>query len=75
MADRRNLIIFRAKHGLTRQEMADRIGVARSTYSDIENAKRNCSQVFLIKLQTAFAIRDEDMWSLTKVIEDKEEVL
>lgn len=75
MADRRNLIIFRAKHGLNRQQMAHRIGVSRSTYSEIENAKRNCSQVFLTKLQVAFGIPDEDMWTLTKVVEDEQEVI
>ncbi len=71
MADRRNLKVFRAKHGLTRQKMADKIGVSRSTYSEIENAKRGCSEAFLKKLQAAFNIPDEDMWNLTKVF-DKE---
>lgn len=75
MADRRNLIIFRAKHGLNIQQMADRIGVTRSTYSEIEKAKRNCSQVFLTKLQLAFDIPDEEMWSLTRIVEDEQEVI
>lgn len=72
MADRRNLTVLRAKHGLTRQGMADRIGVSRSSYSDIENGKRGCSQSFLDKLQVAFEIPDADMWELTKIFEDKE---
>lgn len=72
MADRRNLIVFRVKRGLTSQQMADKIGVARSTYSDIENAKRNCSLTFLNKLQTAFNIADQEMWSLTKITNKKE---
>lgn len=71
MADRRNLIIFRAKHGLNQQEMARRIGVSRSTYSEIENAKRNCSPSFLVKLQEAFNVPDEEMWALMKVIEEE----
>lgn len=75
MADRRNLIIFRAKHGLNRQQMADRIGVSRSTYSEVESAKRNCSQVFLTKLQVAFGIPDEEMWSLIRIVEDEQEVI
>ena len=74
MADRRNLMILRAKHGLTRAEMADKIGVSRSTYSEIENGKRSCSQKFLSKLQAAFDIPDTDMWELTKVFDDKKEV-
>lgn len=74
MADRRNLTVLRAKHGLTRVAMADRIGVSRSTYSDIENGKRSCSQKFLAKLQATFEIPDADMWELTKVFEDGKEV-
>lgn len=69
MADRRNLIIFRAEQGLNQQEMAKRIGVSRATYSEIENAKRSCSFAFLKKLQKAFNIADEKMWSLTKINE------
>lgn len=71
MADRRNLKILRAKHDLTRADMADKIGVSRSTYSEIENGKRGCSQSFLGKLQAAFDIPDAEMWELTKVF-DKE---
>lgn len=72
MADRRNLTVLRAKHSLTRAKMADKIGVSRSTYSDIENGKRSCSQKFLLKLQVAFDIPDADMWELTKVFEENE---
>lgn len=72
MADRRNLKILRAKHGLTRTETADKIGVSRSTYSEIENGKRSCSQKFLAKLQAAFEIPDAEMWELTKIFDDKE---
>lgn len=72
MADRRNLTVLRAKHGLTRAEMADKIGVSRSTYSEIENGKRGCSQSFLNKLQSAFDIPDADMWELTKLYNESE---
>ena len=72
MADRRNLAVLRAKHGLTRAEMADKIGVSRSTYSEIENGKRSCSQKLLAKLQAAFEIPDAEMWELTKIFDDKE---
>lgn len=74
MADRRNLTLLRAKHGLTRQDMAKKIGIPRSTYSEIENAKRACSSKFLAKLQAAFDIPDTEMWALTKVFDDKKEV-
>ena len=72
MADRRNLAVFRARYGLTRNAMADKIGVARTTYSEIENAKRDCSMRFLEKLQAAFNIPDSDMWALTKIHNDNE---
>lgn len=72
MADRRNLSVFRAKHGLTRKQMADKIGVNRGTYSDIENAKRDCSPKFLAKLQSAFDIPDAEMWALTKIYDESE---
>lgn len=72
--DRRNLTVLRAKHGLTRAKMADKIGVSRSTYSEIENGKRECSLSFLNKLQATFDIPDSDMWELTKVFDDKKEV-
>lgn len=71
MADRRNLMIFRAKQGLNQKEMAEKIGVSRSTYSDVENAKRNCSPLFLSKLQEAFNIPDKDMWALTKITNEE----
>ena len=71
MAKRRNLAVLRAMHGLNRQEMADKIGVSRSTYSEIENGKRGCSQAFLNKLQAAFNVRDADIWELTKTYESE----
>lgn len=70
--DRRNLKVFRVKHGLSQQEMADKIGVARSIYSEVERAKRNCSPTFLAKLQAAFDIPDADMWALTKIYDESE---
>lgn len=70
--NRRNLAVFRAKHGMNQSEMADKIGVSRSTYSQIENGKRNCSQTFLNKLQAAFEIPDESVWELTKIYIEKD---
>lgn len=70
--DRRNLKVLRARHGLKIGEMAEKIGVSRSTYADIESGKRGCSQSFLKKLQSAFDIPDADMWELTKTHEESE---
>ena len=64
---RRNLKVFRVKSGLTQSEMAAKIGVSRSTYSEVESGKRMCSNVFMDKLQAAFNIPDNEMWYLTKL--------
>lgn len=69
MAKRLNLIILRAKNGLTKQQMAEKIGVSYCTYLSIENGKRGCSQSFLNKLQAAFEIPDSEMWELIKIFE------
>lgn len=73
MADRRNLKVLRAQHGLTSEAIAAKIGVSRSTYSEIENAKRSCSERFMAQLQAAFDIPDAEMWELTKIFDESEE--
>lgn len=73
MADRRKLAVLRAEHGLTRMEMASKIGVSRSTYSAIENGRRDCSPKFIGRLQAAFNIPDEDVWGLLKIHNESEE--
>lgn len=65
--ERRNLKVFRIKQGLTQQAIADKLGVSRSIYSDIERGARNCSNTFLNKLQITFDIPDSEMWALTKI--------
>ena len=70
--DRRNLKVFRTQHGLNQGEMAKKIGVSRSIYSEVESGKRNCSQRFLRNLQKAFDIPDADMWALTKTYDESE---
>lgn len=70
--DRRNLKVLRARHGLNIYEMAKKIGVSRSTYAEIENGKRGCSQSFLNKLQATFNVPDAEMWELTKIYESEE---
>lgn len=66
MKRRLNLIILRKKLNLSQNEMADKIRVARSTYCLIENGKRDGSIPFFMKIQEAFNLTDEEMWSLTK---------
>ena len=64
--DRRNLKVFRVSKGLSQQEMADVLGVSRSTYGDAERGKRLCSQRLLDKLQKTFDLSDADVWQMTK---------
>lgn len=71
--DRRNLKVLRAQHGLTQQKMAEKIGVSRSIYSEVEKGTRNCSVEFLAKLQRAFRIPDADIWKFAKIHEESEE--
>lgn len=69
---RLNLEFFRRRHNLTQAKMADRLKVSRATYCQIEQGKRNCSLMFLKKLQAAFNIPDDEMWSLAKQEESEE---
>lgn len=71
--ERRNLKVFRIKNGLTQAEMAERIGVSRSTYSDIESGRRKCAVDFLRKIQVEFNVPDSEIWSLSKTTDDDKE--
>lgn len=70
--DRRNLKVLRVKHGLSQKEMAERIGISRSMYGEVEKGARNCSPAFMRKLQAAFSIPDAEMWALTKIYQEGE---
>lgn len=61
---RTNLKVFRIQKHLTQDEIAEKIGCTRSTYSAIENGNRDGRKVFWRSLQRAFHIADADMWAL-----------
>lgn len=61
---RTNLKVFRVKHNLSQEEISEKIGCKRATYSAIECGKRNGQQNFWKKLQKAFSIPDAEMWDL-----------
>lgn len=61
-----NLKLFRIKHNLSQQEMAQRLKVGRSTYVDIEHGKRDGSIRFFNTLQDEFQLTDDEVWVLTK---------
>lgn len=64
---RTNLKIFRVKQHLTTEEMANRIGCTRPTYSAIENGKREGRKTFWNDLQIAFGLTDDEIVELMKV--------
>ena len=71
--ERRNLKVFRIMQGLTQEEMADKLGVTRTFYSNVENGKNSTSYKFLKKLQKVFTLSDEEVWKLSKTGVDKVE--
>ena len=64
---RNNLYVFRHKHRLTQQQMADAIGVSRATYSSIESGARNGRVKFWEDLKTAFKLSDAEKGELMKI--------
>lgn len=68
--ERRNLKVLRIGKGLTQEQMAERLEMARSTYSQIESGRIGASRRFARKLQEAFMIHDEDMWALLKKVDE-----
>lgn len=61
------LKIFRVKQGLSQEEMAQKIGCIRPTYSAIENGKREGRRTFWKDLQQAFVLTDEEISELMKI--------
>lgn len=64
---RTNLKIFRVKQHLTTEEMANRIGCIRPTYSAIENGKREGRKTFWHDLKIAFGLTDNEIVDLMKI--------
>ena len=54
MKKRHNLYMFRCSKRLSQQEIADKIGVDRMTYSKIENGKSDGSMRFWNALKEAY---------------------
>lgn len=67
---RTNLRVFRVKHKLSQNEIAEKLGCVRSTYTAIENGKRNGKQNFWSTLQKTFDVPEVDMWELMKIDEE-----
>ena len=69
---RHNLYMFRCARKLTKRDMAIKTGVSRTTYTYIENGKRDGSQAFWSTLQRVFDVPESDMYSLMKLEERTE---
>ena len=57
---------FRIGLHLTQSEMAERIGVSRTTYGFVERGERGGTAEFWEKLQKEFDVPDEKMYQLMK---------
>lgn len=68
--ERTNLKLFRVKHKLSQEKMAEKIGCVRATYAAIESGKRSGRQIFWRNFQKAFSIPDTELWGLMKTDED-----
>lgn len=66
MKKRTALIVLRTRQQLTQDEMAERIGVTRATYSMIECGARDGRLDFWQRLQKAFNLTDAETWELIK---------
>ncbi len=60
---------FRIGLYLKQSEMAERIGVCRTTYGFVEQGKRSGTAEFWANLQKAFNVPDEQMYLLMKIDE------
>lgn len=69
---RTNLKLFRIKHKLTQEAIADKIPCARATYQAIECGRRDGRQTFWNDLQKAFHIPKSEMFELMQT-DDYEE--
>lgn len=63
------LYMFRCDNYLSQEEMAQKIGCSRVTYSNVERGARCGSSYFWSSFQKAFGIKDEDMYKYMKLYE------
>lgn len=64
MHENKSLKILRVRYSLTQAEMAQKLGMSRQAYAKVENGLASGSISFWIKVQYAFDITSEGMWSL-----------
>lgn len=59
--------VYRAKHQMSQQELADRIGVRRETISHLEKGKYNPSLLLVMNIAEVFHVRMDDLFIIETV--------
>lgn len=62
-----NLKKLRKKRNLTQQEVADMVGIHRTTYTNIENGKADPSFKVMQKIKKALKSERDDIFLITNV--------
>lgn len=62
-----NMINRRKKLGLTQKEVAKRVGIARTTYTNIELGDKNPSLEVALRIKEALETEDDDIFLILNV--------
>lgn len=62
-----NMINRRKKLGLTQKEVAKRVGIARTTYTNIELGDKNPSLQVALRIKEALEIEDDGIFLVSNV--------
>lgn len=69
---RLNLKLFRTARQMTQGDIAEKLGVSRGMYCNIEKGIRDSSQDFWLNLQKTFDLSGEEVWGLMQKYEDEQ---
>lgn len=64
--ERRGLRVLRAKEGLTQAQMAERLGMSRSTYGLVEGGKAPASMRFVKALASGFGMAEAEAFGIVE---------
>ena len=59
-----DLKVLRATHGLTQEQLAEKVGVTRKTINTVETGRFVPSTILALKLARAFEVPVEEVFSL-----------
>lgn len=57
---------YRAKYGMTQEELADRVGIRRETIGHLENGKYNPSLKLAVDIARVFGTTVEELFTFTE---------